>query len=60
MTSGRGILHEEMPRRDENGHVNGFQLWINLPAAKKMVPPRYKGVVGADIPSVDKDGVRAS
>src|SRR4030066_2342901 len=36
MTSGRGILHEEIPRRGPQGMVNGFQLWVNLPAELKM------------------------
>src|SRR5512140_2655797 len=56
MTSGRGILHEEMPRRSANGLVNGFQLWVNLPAAQKMTTPRYQEVNAATIPSVTKDG----
>jgi hypothetical protein len=56
MTAGGGILHEEMPRRDENGHVDGFQLWVNLPKAQKMVPPRYQGVLANEIPTVEKDG----
>ena len=39
MTSGRGILHEEMPRRrGPSGNIYGFQLWVNLPAARKMDP----------------------
>lgn len=59
MTSGRGILHEEMPRRDIEGRVNGFQLWVNLPSAKKMVEPRYQEVVSASIPEVVVDGVTA-
>ncbi len=40
MTSGRGIMHEEMPRRDPEGAVSGFQLWVNLPAAEKTTTPR--------------------
>jgi redox-sensitive bicupin YhaK (pirin superfamily) len=56
MTSGRGIMHEEMPRRGPSGAVNGFQLWVNLPAALKMGPPRYQEVVAASIPAVKKDG----
>lgn len=58
MTSGRGIMHEEMPRRGENGIIDGFQLWVNLPAAKKWVAPRYQGVVAAEIPTVELDGAR--
>ncbi len=52
MTSGRGILHEEMPRRSEAGNVYGFQLWVNLPAAKKMGAPRYQEVSSSTIPVV--------
>jgi redox-sensitive bicupin YhaK (pirin superfamily) len=56
MTSGRGILHEEMPRRSESGNIYGFQLWVNLPAAQKMGQPRYQEVSAATIPSGTKDG----
>lgn len=58
MTSGRGILHEEMPRRGPSGNIYGFQLWVNLPAAQKMVPPRYQEVSAATIPVSEKDGLR--
>ncbi|RPH63228.1 MAG: pirin family protein [Chloroflexi bacterium] len=57
MTSGRGILHEEMPRRGTSGAIYGFQLWVNLPAALKMSQPRYQEVSAAEIPCVEKDGV---
>jgi redox-sensitive bicupin YhaK (pirin superfamily) len=50
MTSGRGILHEEMPRRSPEGNVFGFQLWVNLPARLKMGAPRYQEVSAATIP----------
>jgi redox-sensitive bicupin YhaK (pirin superfamily) len=56
MTSGRGILHEEMPRRGPSGNIYGFQLWVNLPAAQKMGQPRYQEVSAATIPSTTKDG----
>jgi redox-sensitive bicupin YhaK (pirin superfamily) len=58
MTSGRGILHEEMPRRGPNGLINGFQLWVNLPAALKMSRPRYQEIKETDIPAVEREGVR--
>ena len=58
MTSGRGILHEEMPKRGPSGVIDGFQLWVNLPAAQKMSQPRYQEVSSASIPSVEKDGVK--
>ena len=57
MTSGRGILHEEMPRRSERGNIYGFQLWVNLPAAQKMGEPRYQEVSSGTIPVFEKDGV---
>ena len=56
MTSGRGIMHEEMPRRAPNGAIAGFQLWVNLPAALKMTRPRYQEVNAATIPTAQHDG----
>jgi redox-sensitive bicupin YhaK (pirin superfamily) len=56
MTSGRGIMHEEMPRRGPSGVIDGFQLWVNLPAAQKMTAPRYQEVSAATIPVLTKDG----
>ena len=56
MSSGRGILHEEMPRRGPSGNIYGFQLWVNLPAAQKMGQPRYQEVNASTIPVVEKDG----
>src|SRR6202171_113334 len=59
MTAGSGIIHQEMPRGDEQGRMHGFQLWANLPRALKMTAPRYKDVTGADVPEVtDDDGTR--
>ena len=58
MTSGSGILHEEMPR-PKDGKMYGFQLWVNLPARLKMSRPRYRDVPSARIPEVAReDGVR--
>jgi redox-sensitive bicupin YhaK (pirin superfamily) len=56
MTSGGGILHEEMPRRGLNDRIDGFQLWVNLPASQKMSRPRYQEVNASSIPSVEKNG----
>jgi redox-sensitive bicupin YhaK (pirin superfamily) len=56
MTSGRGIMHEEMPQRGPNGLVNGFQLWVNLPAAEKMSTPRYQEVTADSIPAAEVGG----
>ncbi len=49
MTAGRGIEHSEMPEQEE-GLLKGFQLWVNLPAAQKMVEPRYQELEPEDIP----------
>jgi len=57
MTSGRGILHEEMPKRSPEGRVIGFQLWVNLPAAEKMSAPRYQEVNTDTIPTIQSGGV---
>jgi hypothetical protein len=58
MTAGGGILHQEMPLRSER--LRGFQLWVNLPAANKMTPPRYRGLTAGEIPTVDLgDGITA-
>ena len=43
MTAGRGIIHSELPEMID-GRSKGFQLWINLPAAKKMMAPGYQDI----------------
>jgi redox-sensitive bicupin YhaK (pirin superfamily) len=58
MSSGRGILHEEMPRRGPGGAIYGFQLWVNLPSHLKMSEPRYQEVNSSTIPLYEKDGVK--
>jgi redox-sensitive bicupin YhaK (pirin superfamily) len=59
MTAGRGIVHQEMPKGDPEGRMHGFQLWANLPAARKMMEPRYQEVKAAGIPFVQEgDGTR--
>jgi len=58
MTAGNGVIHQEMPKGDSQGQMEGFQLWANLPAADKMMAPRYRDVKSADIPTVNPaDGV---
>ncbi|MCX6561784.1 MAG: pirin family protein [Candidatus Aminicenantes bacterium] len=51
MTAGRGIVHQEMPRREAAG-LRGLQLWINLPRAHKMTEPRYRDISAESIPTV--------
>ncbi|MHB1543232.1 MAG: pirin family protein [Gammaproteobacteria bacterium] len=52
MTAGRGIIHSEMPMQTE-GRMRGFQLWINLPNARKMDPPSYRDIDSSEIPVVE-------
>ena len=53
MTAGSGIIHQEMPHKDENDpKLAGFQLWANLPASHKMMEPRYREVKKEQIPEV--------
>ncbi len=52
MTAGSGIIHQEMPRGESDGRMHGFQLWANLPAADKMMDPRYRGITAEQIPEV--------
>ncbi len=49
MTAGKAILHEEMPE-GLGGNMEGFQLWVNLPAQLKMSQPRYQEIKAAKIP----------
>ncbi len=55
MTAGRGIVHSEMPEQ-EDGLLQGFQLWINLPARSKMTPPRYQEIEPSAIPETALPG----
>lgn len=50
MTAGRGVIHSEMPEQEE-GLMEGFQLWLNLPARDKLMQPWYKDFKAAEIPS---------
>ena len=56
MTAGSGIIHQEMPEEPDDGVLWGFQLWSNLPASHKMMPPRYRDVKRSDIPEVSLHG----
>jgi quercetin 2,3-dioxygenase len=57
MTAGSGIIHQEMPQK-YNGLMQGFQLWVNLPAKKKMMNPKYRGITKPQIPTLKKDGAK--
>jgi hypothetical protein len=57
MTAGRGVIHSEMPEQAE-GRMEGFQLWLNLPARDKMRAPWYRDIPAAEIPQAEAPGVR--
>jgi len=49
MTAGRGIVHSELPEQ-EDGRMEGFQLWLNLPAQDKLRAPWYRDIQAPEIP----------
>ena len=58
MTTGSGMIHSELPEQEE-GLMEGFQLWLNLPAKNKMVAPSYRDIQPATIPEfTTADGIR--
>jgi quercetin 2,3-dioxygenase len=59
MTAGSGVVHEEMHEKEfakRGGTLEMVQLWVNLPRAYKMSPPRYQSLLKAQIPVVDLPG----
>ncbi|MBL8328020.1 MAG: pirin family protein [Rubrivivax sp.] len=57
MSAGRGVIHSEMPEQEE-GRMEGFQLWLNLPARDKMTPAAYRDISPHEIPQAQAPGVR--
>jgi quercetin 2,3-dioxygenase len=55
MTSGSGILHEEMPQVRPEG-IGGLQLWLNLPAREKMTRPKYRDLQAGKLTEAELDG----
>ncbi|MDF1520813.1 MAG: pirin family protein [Brevefilum sp.] len=55
MTAGRGVKHQEMPKGDPDGRMDGFQLWANLPRSHKMMDPRYQDIKSSQIPELSLD-----
>ncbi|MDQ2779294.1 MAG: pirin family protein [Pseudomonadota bacterium] len=49
MTAGRGVIHSEMPEQ-QDGAMEGFQLWLNLPARDKLREPWYRDIAAAEMP----------
>jgi quercetin 2,3-dioxygenase len=58
MTAGRGVIHSELPEQTE-GRMEGFQLWLNLPARDKMSPPWYRDIGSPEIPEWQGQDVTA-
>jgi hypothetical protein len=58
MTAGRGVIHSEMPEQDQ-GRMEGFQLWLNLPARDKLCAPWYRDIAPHEIPEWHAPGVTA-
>jgi redox-sensitive bicupin YhaK (pirin superfamily) len=59
MTAGAGVVHSEMPSADlraKGGRLHGFQLWVNLPKADKMMRPRYQEIPSSRIPEAKVPG----
>jgi len=54
MTAGSGLIHSELPEQEE-GLMEGFQLWLNLPANNKMVKPSYRDIPASSIPEYRTD-----
>ena len=55
MTAGSGVVHSELPSPEffeKGGTMHGFQIWINLPCKRKMMPPRYQDTPSEKIPEV--------
>ncbi|MFN5776619.1 MAG: pirin family protein [Burkholderiaceae bacterium] len=55
MTAGRGLVHSEMPEQEE-GVMEGFQLWLNLPSQRKMCDPWYRDIPSSEIPEAHLPG----
>ncbi len=60
MTAGRGVIHSEIPQQ-KDGVMEGFQLWLNLPARDKMNAPWYRDFAAAELPRfTTENGVDAT
>jgi redox-sensitive bicupin YhaK (pirin superfamily) len=57
-TAGRGVIHSEGPTKEfvkKGGELEGIQLWLNLPAVKKMMPANYQHIKSEDMPVITND-----
>lgn len=63
MTAGGGVVHSEVPSvefKAAGGQLHGLQLWVNLPRADKMMPPRYQEIPASRIPEAQTDDGRVT
>ncbi|MGO3643347.1 MAG: pirin family protein [Pseudoalteromonas sp.] len=51
MSTGRGVIHSEMPLADAVDGMHGFQIWLNMPSGEKMRAPIYQDTSAAPVPS---------
>jgi redox-sensitive bicupin YhaK (pirin superfamily) len=60
MTAGKGVIHSEIPQQQE-GVMEGFQLWLNLPAKDKMCTPWYRDIKASELPKfMTEQGVQVT
>jgi len=60
MTAGQGVIHSEIPQQDQ-GVMEGFQLWLNLHSSEKMNPPWYRDFQNAQLPQLSTpEGVKVT
>lgn len=57
MVAGSGLIHSEIPEQEE-GLMEGFQLWLNLPAQGKMCAPAYRDIPPSEIPEFNAEGIK--
>jgi len=55
MTAGRGVIHSEMPEQ-QDGAMEGFQLWLNLPGRDKLCAPWYRDIASEEVPEFSLPG----
>ena len=60
MTAGKGVIHSEIPQQEE-GVMEGFQLWLNLHSSEKMNAPWYRDFQNAQLPKLQTpEGVQVT
>ena len=63
MTAGSGLVHSELPHPEflaQGGVMEGFQIWVNLPASHKMAPPKYQEVPNQKLAKFEKPSCKVT